>query len=417
MTTTQHFDPAARAAELTAHLDDGPLRDLDEWQAPEDPYADLPPAGMDGEPQREADSEASALQRMADALEGELLDTYSLDQIKRNEYLIDGYLYLNTTARANGASAAMKSFVMLDMAAHVATGRAWHGRKVKQGTVIYLVAEGAGGFEKRVRAWEQHYGTRADNLYILPRAVQVSSTEWSALTEVCKRRSAVLVVCDTQARVTVGVEENSAKEMGVIIDRVEQMRMATGACVSLVHHEGVQGERGRGSTSVKGAMQTELRVSREGKGLHETRITVANPKQKDEEEAGDLVFALEQQVIEGMYNEDGDPVASVVLVPAVGGARPQEKTQQVRAEWKADTRVHGVLLAADGKPVSVTDIGDILAAQEQGPLKRRTIQVSLNNLASEGIAEVAGMDGVAQLWRTAVRADGTAVAEYAQDAL
>jgi hypothetical protein len=37
----EEFDAAARAAELTAHLDDGPLRDLDE--VPEDPYADVPP--------------------------------------------------------------------------------------------------------------------------------------------------------------------------------------------------------------------------------------------------------------------------------------------------------------------------------------------------------------------------------------
>lgn len=48
MTTTQdQFDAARRAAELTDHLDDGPLRDLD--AAPQDPYADLPPIAAEDE--------------------------------------------------------------------------------------------------------------------------------------------------------------------------------------------------------------------------------------------------------------------------------------------------------------------------------------------------------------------------------
>lgn len=377
----------------------------DDEPPPEPPDDYTVPPEYGEQPAEEPEKEASALQRLADALEAELLDTYSLDKIKRNEYLVDGYLYRNTSARMNGASAAMKSFVMLDLAAHIATGRPWHGRKVKQGTVIYLVAEGAGGFEKRVRAWEQHHDVRAENLYILPRAVQVSSGEWQVLIEVCKRRKAAFVVCDTQARVTVGIEENSAKEMGVVIDRIEQMREATGACVSLVHHEGVQGERGRGSTSVKGAMQTELRVSRTGKGLQDTRITVANPKQKDEEEAGDLVFALEQQVIEGMFNEDGNAVTSVVLVPGepVEGAGSEDPGKQARSEWKAESRVRNVLLERrvdGGAAMTVDEIGNVLAADlEKGPLKKRTIQVALKTLSEQNAAEVAGMRGVAQLWQ------------------
>lgn len=394
---------------------DGSVVDLP--PEPPDEY-DVPPEYDDGEQDAaEAEGEISALELRIRALDAELLDTDSLSSIPRNEPLVDEFLYLNTTVRVNGASGAMKSFVMLDLAAHVATGLPWRGRKVKQGTVIYLVAEGAGGFEKRVRAWEQHYGIPIKNLLILPRAVQVNNMEWDALTEVCKRRSAALVICDTQARITVGVEENSAKEMGVIVHRVEEMRMATEACVALVHHQGVQGERGRGSTSVKGAMQTELRVVRDGKGLANTRITVISDKQKDDEEAEDVVFALEQQVIKGMAKEDGTPITSVVLVPAEATVATSEQAQQVRSEWKADTRVHAVLQAADGEPLGVTGIGDVLAAQPQGPLKRRTIQDSLKNLASEGAAEVAGMDGLAQLWRVTVRADGTAVSEYAQEAL
>jgi hypothetical protein len=48
--------------------------------------------------------------------------------------------------------------VTIDLAGHVGTGMKWHGHHVRQGTVVYLVAEGARGIRKRVRAWEKHYG-------------------------------------------------------------------------------------------------------------------------------------------------------------------------------------------------------------------------------------------------------------------
>lgn len=410
--TTTDFDAASIAAELTAHLDDGPLRDLDEL--PEDPYADLPPIGVEDA----AEDEKSAFQRRVAALNAELLDTHTLSEIPRLEPLVDGFLYVNTAARVNGASGAMKSFVMLDLAGHVGTGRPWRGRKVKQGTVVRLVAEGAAGEEKRVRAWEQHHGCRMENVLFLPRPVQAKGPEWDVLTAVCKLREAVLIICDTQARITVGVEENSAKEMGEFIDRVETMRIATGACVALVHHQGVQGERGRGSTSVKGAMQTELRVMRDGKGLENTRITVISDKQKDDEEAEDLVFALEQQVIKGMAKEDGSPITSVVLVPAEPVIGSGDAPTPKRLRLGREDRVHDVLLAnVDGEPMTVKQIGDVLASEAPGPLAARTIQDALNKLSAKDLAEVAGSQGFAQTWRLAAKKHKPEGDSYAQDAL
>jgi AAA domain len=388
VTTVEDFDAAARAAQLTAGLEDGPLRDVDE--PPADPYADLPPVGVEDE----AQDKESAFKRLVDALDAELLNTYSLSQIPRNESLVDGFLYLNTTARVNGASGAMKSFVMLDLAGHVGTGLPWRGRKVKQGAVVYLVAEGAGGFEKRVRAWEQHYNRRMEGVYILPRPVQAKDPEWDVLTAVCKRREAKLIVCDTQARITVGVEENSAKEMGLIIDRVETMRIATGACVVLVHHQGVQGERGRGSTSVKGALQTELRVDRDGKGLMDTRITVISDKQKDDEEAEDVVFALEQQVINGMAKEDGTPMTSVVLVPA-------ETTENAVQPLRLTPAQRKLLwsLEQSESPSTRKEMVDRIAAKYEHGLTRETVSRELNALLKLGLVDrIESRPGMPDTW-------------------
>jgi len=343
--------------------------------------------------------EPDALDRAVAALEAELLDSDGLDAIPELQPLIDGYLYRNSMARVIGPSGSMKSFVMLDFAGHIGGGHPWHGHRTKQGLVIYLVAEGGGGVRKRVRAWEQYYGRKMTGVKFLPRPVQAADLgEWAVLIEVCKRLRPVLVIFDTQARITVGVEENSAKEMGLIVHRLEALREACGACVALVHHQGLNGEHGRGSTSVKGALQTELRVAKKGKGAAQTRITVASDKQKDDEELGDMVFAVEVVKLAGEAREDGSPVTSVVLVPGKPLADGDGTEGSGGGPRKASARVLAVL-RDERRPLTPNGIGDVLARLEGGPLKLRTIQNALKELADNGSIQAAGMSGYAQLWR------------------
>lgn len=243
----------------------------------------------------------------------EMLSTDALDDMPTLEPLVGDLLHLDSLARIIGPSGHMKSFITIDFAAHVGTGIPWHGHHTRQGTVIYLVAEGARGIRKRVRAWEQHHGMKMTDVLFLPRPVQAMSPEWDTLIAACKRIGPALIVIDTQARVSVGVEENSAKELGLVIDRMEQLRAATAACVLVIHHTGHVGEHGRGSSSAKGALQSELHVSKKGDRASNIIVTVKTGKQKDDEEGGDLQFGLKVVTIDGEYKPDGRPVTSVVL--------------------------------------------------------------------------------------------------------
>ncbi|MGW4648093.1 AAA family ATPase [Kitasatospora sp. NPDC004289] len=259
-----------------------------------------------------------------DALLAEMLDTTALDNMPALEPLVGDLLHLDTLARVIGPSGHMKSFVVIDFAGHVGTGKRWHGKHVHQGTVIYLVAEGARGIRKRVRAWEQHHGLRMDNVLFLPRPVQAMDPEWLTLIEACKRLGPVFIIVDTQARVSVGVEENSAKEMGLVVDRMEQLRAATGACVLVIHHTGHVGDHGRGSSSAKGALQSELHVSKRGDRASNTIVTIKTGKQKDDEQGADLEFGLRVVDIDGETKPDGSPLTSVVLRPLDPSALPAE---------------------------------------------------------------------------------------------
>ncbi|MBQ1039298.1 AAA family ATPase [Micromonospora sp. C81] len=263
-----------------------------------------PPQAEATEAEAAAATEAAVLALMA-----ELLDSDGLDQIPDPEPLIEGLLDLDTLAWIIGRSGNGKTFVTIDICGSVTTGTPWHGHKSVQGKVVYIAAEGARGFKKRIRAWEKHHNLKMGaNLLVLPRPVLINEAEWGALVEACRRIGPVLIVLDTMARVSAGMEENSSKDMGILVHQAERLREACGACVSLVHHQGHKGENGRGSSALIGAMNTEIRVSMDKK----TRIvTVENSKQKDEAEGEDLRFLLAP--VDLGTDARGKPLGSAVL--------------------------------------------------------------------------------------------------------
>lgn len=307
--------PAA-GKDLSDHLSMGAtLNDLIEVRDDDEPTEEAAPEqAADERLDPETTSSEEYFEAAVERLLGQLLDTDGLDSIPPLKPLVGDLLAMNTVARVVGPSGTFKSFVLLDMCGHVGIGMKWHGQYVKQGLVVYLVAEGEQGIRKRVRAWEQHRGVRMDNVRFLPRPVQAMSQEWDVLIEVLRRMQPVLVVVDTQARVTLGVEENSNTDMGRVVDRFDQLRIATGACVAVVHHTGHVGEHGRGASAVKGTLQSELMVSRKGDKIPNTILTIKSGKQKDEDQDGDFQFGLKKISLEGEYKPDGRPVTSLVLV-------------------------------------------------------------------------------------------------------
>lgn len=282
--------------------------------------------------QRQKERAAGRSGDPADALLAELLDASSLDNMPTLEPLVGDLLHLDSLARIIGPSGHMKSFVTIDLAAHVGTGIPWHGQHVRQGTVVYLVAEGARGIRKRVRAWEKHYGVKMNNVLFLPRPVQTRGDEWDTWIEAMRRLAPSMIVIDTQARVSVGVEENSNTELGIVIERIEDLRRATGACVLVVHHTGHVGEHGRGASAAKGALQSEFHVSKRGDNAKNIVVTVKVGKQKDDEEGDDLQFGLRIVSLDGEVKPDGRPVTSVVLESL--DARPPE-LEKGSPEWLA----------------------------------------------------------------------------------
>jgi KaiC/GvpD/RAD55 family RecA-like ATPase len=273
-----------------------------------------PSAGDDEDPDEEDDDEddedddpdVQEEVHPVDRLLAELLTARDLATLPPPVPLVDGLLDRNSLARVVGKSGHGKSFFMIDIAAHVALGMPWQGHEVIQGDVVYMVAEGAAGIQKRVRAWEHHHGRELDDkVKFLPRAVQVSSREeWAIWSAAMVRLRPALIVIDTQARVTAGMNENGPEDMGTLVYRVEKLKERTGACVVLVHHKGHSGDHGRGHSSVIAAADAEIEVTKEA-----GEIAILSTKQKDQEDFDPIKLRM----VKVVYG-DGPKDDSVVLL-------------------------------------------------------------------------------------------------------
>jgi ABC-type dipeptide/oligopeptide/nickel transport system ATPase component len=210
-----------------------------------------------------------------------------------------------------GESGSGKSFLALQMAAAIARGLPWRGHRVRQGRVVYIAAEGAGGFRNRCVAYAQAEGMSLADLPldIVADAPNLLLKE-DALAVAKAIGRADVVIVDTWAQVTPGGNENAGEDMGKALSHCKGIRRATGAVVLLVHHSGKDASKGaRGWSGLRAAADAELEVLRTPTGR-----LLRTAKQKDG--ADDLEWGFDLDTVEIGRDEDDDPITSCVVVDA-----------------------------------------------------------------------------------------------------
>jgi hypothetical protein len=228
--------------------------------------------------------------------------------------LVKGLLECGAMSVLYGDSNVGKTFVALDIANSIASGRAWNGRKVRRGLVIYVAAEGGRGIHRRNEAWQRKRDTHPDDvlLAVVPCSVDLRSTpgdhsELVALVRDAEKRfgePAVLIVIDTLSRALAGGDENSSVDMGAFIRSCDRLRSRTSAHLMVVHHTGKDKARGaRGWSGIRAAIDTEIEIA-DGK--------IAVTKQRDLEPIKVIRFDLKQ--VHLRQDADGDPITSAVAI-------------------------------------------------------------------------------------------------------
>jgi hypothetical protein len=220
--------------------------------------------------------------REAPVLADLLLTRSALRQLPKPEPLIDNVLDQGTVALLYGKWGSYKSFIALDWAASVATGRAWQGRSTEQRRVLYIAAEGAFGLSGRMDAWEQGWRTTIHDgaLDTLPRPVNLTNAaEVRNLAALIDWNGYSFIVFDTLARCMVGADENSAKDCGEVVDALHRLREHTPnsrGVVTGVHHTGKDGKTFRGSSVFEAGADTVYSTTLDG-----AAVILEREKRKD----------------------------------------------------------------------------------------------------------------------------------------
>lgn len=213
-------------------------------------------------------------------------------------WLLDDLLPTSGIAFIYGPPGSYKSFIAVDMALSVSSGKDWHGYESEMpGGVVYIAAEGSRGLKERAAAWKKHHNIERGPFIILPVPVMMDEPVMvQAFTECLEKAQEILkvpirmVVIDTMARSFSG-DENSAQEVGAFVNACSRFSGAIGDCLVLVvAHTGKDISRGmRGSSALDGAADCHFLVTKPNEG----QALVKNTKQKDIEKAEPMRFAME----------------------------------------------------------------------------------------------------------------------------
>jgi hypothetical protein len=326
-----------------------------------------------------------------------LLSLSEIGSLAPPSWLIANILTEGGLSMMWGRSGSMKSFVALDMALCIAAGKDWHGHKVKQGTVVYIAAEGSHGLGRRAVGWfqskKEELKGREPPFRLLPHSLVMTSDELKLLIDavLALKVMPVLIVIDTLARTFGGGDENKQADMNAYVTAADKLREATGANVMIVHHSGVhEDRRERGSNVLRGAADTVIKISRK-----DNKIDVINRapegKQKDAEEF-ETVKLRTQKV--------GDDDASTLVLVARDDADllGNEPVEEGESGGKVKLgKVEQAVLAAlqkAGEPLGLMRV-TAMTSGHRGSVKR-----SLDTLVEKGLALVEDdKSGNSQLWR------------------
>jgi hypothetical protein len=291
----------------------------------------------------------------------------TLDSILGSDYLIKGVLERQSNAVLFGHWNVGKTFVVLDMAAAIATGERWFGKRVRQGRVLYLGYEGVRAMKKRMIALRGRHPKLADKRVPFqwqPLRTALTKPEGIAalgriLRFYTERRGGPpdLIIIDPLAN-ALGGDDSDAQLMGTLNECVAALIQKQRCTVLRVHHSGHGNQdRARGHSSLPAGVDTEIRV---------TDQEIALTKQRDDVR-GKFFFKLDVVILG--KDSDGDDVTTCTVSQIEENPMSPELTQPQQELLEALLKARG-----DGGHATKTDMRDCTPGMD-AVIRREMIRI------------------------------------------
>ena len=270
---------------------------------------------------------------------------------KQRRYLIKNLLPRVGLSVVWGPPKCGKSFWTFDAVMHVAIAREYRERRVHPGSAVYCAFEGASGIEARKAAWEQKCLGDIDPdtvpFYLQPLSLDLVRDQTALVASIHAKLlpddpPLVVIVLDTLNRSIRG-SESSDEDMTAYVNAAEALVDAFQCAVIVVHHCGIKDTRPRGHTSLTGAVEAQLKVSRNVAG----HFIVEVEFMKDGAEGATVASQLEPVTVG--KDEDGDEITSCIVREVEDTPMPKEKPALSTKDELA-RRTLADIAADQGKP-------------------------------------------------------------------
>lgn len=312
------------------------------------------------------------------------------------DWVVRGLLPRAELAVIYGESGSGKSFLALDLCGAITRGIEWRSKRTAKGRVVYVCAEGAGGFKARLKAYARGHEVE---LAELPSVISdapnlLDPKDAAAITQAILGWGQVdVIVIDTLSATTPGGNENSGEDMGLVVSHCKFLHRKTGALVVLIHHSGKDATRGaRGWSGLRAAADAEIEITRNG-DYRSATIT----KMKDGSDGESLSFKL--KVIPLGVDAEGQEESSCVI-EHVENAPDAARAGKQKPGGRHEVVVLDVLkTVAPSGSVDLQDLRDgylakMPAAGETDKNRKRDFKRALENLCSKRLAHMHAGDRV-----------------------
>jgi len=310
------------------------------------------------------------------------------------QYVVDQWFPDTGLIQIVGHPGALKTFFALDASLSIACGLThFFGYTItRYGPVLYIAAEGGGAFQYRIRAWcqEHEFDPLTIPFRIIPLPVNLRDENLQKeLLAVVEQMQPIFIVVDTLARCSPGAEENSAKDMGEVINFCTLLQRPARSTVAFIHHPAKSSTNGggRGSGAVFGAIDTEIQLDMDEKEdaliLDSRNVKVVCTKQKDDQRPVPLeLMGCVIPIYNGhglqMVHESGRPVTSLVM--RLGSSKEMREQRQRREEEKDQETRLSVLRAIQKYP----DATNITKLRNRMGISQDLVLAAIRQLLREG---------------------------------
>lgn len=247
----------------------------------------------------------------------------------RPDPLIEGFIQEQDAVCLYGEPNGGKSFLALDWALCIATGKPWlDTHEVKRGPVVYMAGEGGASLQVRVQAWMKHHNVKEiHGAYFQTRPLSLREDdvidEIQATLETFAESergggepemNPRLIVVDTLSQFIMGGDE-VGPDMALFVSNCRRLSQDNNTAILIVHHTNASGDRERGHTALRGNVDEMFKCRPVYQDNLLVGIDVTNDKQRDKARAA--VLNLKLRLVPLGIDARGKDYSSLVVVPTL----------------------------------------------------------------------------------------------------